>query len=201
MRLTAFVLPPDVAAIALASCSRSVGRVQRNQLVKWIEQAGMASDGAGWLRKLEESTFTAVAARSQATAAQVSADVPLLRQALVVAQGTRNEARVNLGSFVLRLLAVDGRLVRGRPRGGWLSTQWSWSTTESWLGEGFRSWAIHEAQAELVRCWLAAFGPATVDDVRWWTGWTLGEVRRALTEVGPVEVDLGGVTGIALSDD
>src|SRR5437879_13925873 len=85
MRRTAFVLPPDVAAIALAACSRSVGRVQRNQLVKWIEQAGMAKDGAGWLRKLEESTFTAVAARSQATAAQVSADVPLLQAALVVA--------------------------------------------------------------------------------------------------------------------
>ena len=104
MRRTAFVLPPDMAAIALAACSRSVGRVQRNQLVKWIEQAGMAKDGAGWLRKLEESTFTAVAARSHATAAQVSADVPLLQQALVVAEGTRNEARVNLGSFVLRLL-------------------------------------------------------------------------------------------------
>src|SRR5437879_9416238 len=201
MRRTAFVLPPDVAAIALAACSRSVGRVQRNQLVKWIEQAGMASDGAGWLRKLEESTFTAVAARSQATAAQVSADVPLLRQALVVAQGTRNEARVNLGSFVLRLLAVDGRLVRGRPRGGWLSTQWSWATVESWLGMALPVWTVDEAQAELVRLWLKAFGPATVEDVRWWTGWTLAEVRRALTAIQPREADLGGVTGIVLPDD
>ena len=201
MRRTAFVLPPDVAAIALAACSRSVGRVQRNQLVKWIEQAGMAKDGAGWLRKLEESTFTAVAARSQATAAQVSADVPLLRQALVVAQGTRNEARVNLGSFVLRLLAVDGRLVRGRPRGGWLSTQWSWATVESWLGMALPVWTVDEAQAELVRLWLKAFGPATVEDVRWWTGWTLAEVRRALTAIEPVEVDLGGVAGIVLPGD
>ena len=201
MRRTAFVLPPDVAAIALASCSRSVGRVQRNQLVKWIEQAGMASDGAGWLKKLEESTFTAVAARSQATAIQVSADVPLLQQALVVAEGTRNEARVNLGSFVLRLLAVDGRLVRGRPRGGWLSTQWSWATVESWLGMALPVWTVDEAQAELVRLWLKAFGPATVEDVRWWTGWTLAEVRRALTAIEPVEVDLGGVTGIVLPGD
>jgi winged helix DNA-binding protein len=201
MRRTAFVLPPDVAAIALAGCSRSVGRVQRNQLVKWIEQAGMAKDGAGWLRKLEESTFSAVAARSHATAAQVSADVPLLKQALVVAEGSRNEARVNLGSFVLRLLAVDGRLVRGRPRGGRLSTQWAWATMESWLGVALPAWTIHEAQAELVRLWLKAFGPATVEDVRWWTGWTLAEVRRALTAIEPVEVDLGGVTGIVLPGD
>ena len=201
MRRTAFVLPPDIAAVALAACSRSVGQVQRNQLVKWIEQAGIAKDGAGWLRKLEESTFTAVAARSHVTATQVSADVPLLKQDLVVAEGTRNGARVNLGSFVLRLLAVDGRLVRGRPRGGWLSTQWSWATMDSWLGKALRTWAIDEAQAELVRLWLEAFGPATVEDVRWWTGWTLAEVRRALSTIKPVEVDLGGLNGVALPGD
>ena len=62
-------------------------------------------------------------------------------------------------------------------------------------------WTVHEAQAELVRLWLIAFGPATVEDVRWWTGWTLAEVRRALTAIEPVEVDLGGVTGIVLPGD
>ncbi len=142
MRRTAFVLPPEEAAIALAACVGSVGQVQRRQLVQWI-----------------------------------------------------------LGSFVLRLLAVDGRLVRGRPRGGWLSTQWSWSTTRYWLGEELRPWTIEEAQAELVRRWLKAFGPATVEDVRWWTGWTLADVRRALTTIAPVEVELDGTTGIALAGD
>jgi len=201
MRRTAFVLPPEEAAMAIAACVRSVGQVQRRQLVQWIEKAGIAKDGARWLKKLEESTFEAVAARGTATAIQVSQDVPPLRRALVVAEGTRNEARVNLGSFVLRLLAVDGRLMRGRPRGGWLSTQWSWSTTRWWLGNELRPWTSHEAQAELVRRWLKAFGPATVEDVRWWTGWTLADVRRALTSIAPVEVDLDGATGIALADD
>jgi hypothetical protein len=42
---------------------------------------------------------------------------------------------------------------------------------------------------------------ATVEDVRWWTGWTVGEIWRALTEIKPVEVDLGGMTGIALRGD
>jgi hypothetical protein len=201
MRRTAFVLPPDLAAIALAACSRSVGSVQRKQLEQRIEKAGMAKDAAAWLKKLEESAFEAVSARGSATAAQVSADVPLLQQQLVLAAGSRNEAAVSLGPFILRLLAVDGRLMRGRPRGGWLSTQWSWATTETWLGKAMRAWTIHEAQVELVQAWLKAFGPATVEDVRWWTGWTLGEVRRALTEINPVEVDLGGATGIALRGD
>jgi hypothetical protein len=91
--------------------------------------------------------------------------------------------------------------MRGRPRGGWLSTQWSWSTTESWLGKELTPWTIEEAQAELVRRWLKAFGPATVEDVRWWTGWTLADVRRALTAIAPVEVELDGASGIALADD
>ncbi len=201
MRRTAFVLPPEEASIALAACVRSVGHVQRRQLVHWIEKAGIARDGARWLKKLEESTFEAVAARGSATAVQVSQDVPLLRRELAVAEGTRNEARVNLGPFVLRLLAVDGRLMRGRPRGGWLSTQWSWSTTESWLGEELTPWSVEEAQAELVRRWLKAFGPATVEDVRWWTGWTLADVRRALRAIAPVEVELEGANGVALADD
>jgi hypothetical protein len=201
MRRTAFVFPPDLAAIALAACSRSVGRVQRKQLEQWIDNAGIAKDAVAWLKKLEQSAFEAVSARGSATAAQVSADVPLLQRRLVVAAGSRNEATVSLGPFILRLLAVDGRLMRGRPRGGWLSTQWSWSTTETWLGNRMRAWTIHEAQVELVRAWLKAFGPATVEDVRWWTGWTVGEIWRALTDIKPVEVDLGGTTGIVLRGD
>ena len=201
MRRTAFVLPPDLAGIALAACARSVGHVQRKQLVQWIEQSGLAKDGTRWLRKQEESAFNAVAARGGATAVQVSDVVPLLKQQVLLAEGTRNEARVSLAPFVLRLLAVDGRLMRGRPRGGWLSTQWTWATTEAWLGRALPEWSIHAAQVELVRRWLKAFGPATVEDVRWWTGWTLGEVRRALTAIAPVEVELDGATGIALADD
>src|SRR5437899_11778160 len=45
MRRTAFVLPPDLAAIALAACARSVGQVQRKQLVQRIEESG--GDKAG----------------------------------------------------------------------------------------------------------------------------------------------------------
>jgi hypothetical protein len=201
MRRTLFVLPPDVAAIALVACARSVAHVQRRQLVKWIELAGIAKNGAAWLKKLEGSTFEALAARGHATAVDLSKDVPLLGRQIVLRDSKGNEARRNIGPFVIRLLGCDGRVVRGRPRGGWLSTQFAWATTETWLGQGFREWSVEEAQAELVRLWLKAFGPASVADVRWWTGWTLGEVRRALGAINPLEVDLGGVDGIALADD
>jgi hypothetical protein len=104
-------------------------------------------------------------------------------------------------TWVLNLLAAEGRIVRGRPRGSWTSSQWSWSPMDAWLPGGSAALPLAEAQTGLARRWLAAFGPATVADLRWWTGWTAGDARRALSAIDPVEVDLDGEPGIALGDD
>ena len=42
---------------------------------------------------------------------------------------------------------------------------------------------------------------APVGDLRWWTGWTMGVTRKALARAGVSEVDIEGVTGVALADD
>ena len=112
------------------------------------------------------------------------------------------EGLQGLTTRVLTQLAADGRIVRGRPRGGWMSSQHTWTTMAAWLGADVEVLAPDAARAELARRWLHAFGPATVTDLRWWTGWSAGEVKRALTAVGPVEVDLDdGTTGLLLADD
>ena len=71
----------------------------------------------------------------------------------------------------------------------------------SWLADGLTDWEVDAAQAELARRWLARFGPATVTDVKWWTGWTMGETRKALAAAGAVDVELEGGAGLALPDD
>ena len=39
------------------------------------------------------------------------------------------------------------------------------------------------ARADLVRRWLARFGPGTLADIVWWTGWNQGDTRRALAAI------------------
>jgi hypothetical protein len=71
-----------------------------------------------------------------------------------------------------------------------------------WLGEKPEPLEAREGYAELVRSWLVSFGPGTEADVVWWLGATKTAVRRALDDVGAVEVSLdGGGTGWVLADD
>ena len=199
MRRTMFVVPVELAPAIQAGCTRAVAQVQRRRYVKALVAAGVA-DG-DWLRDVEESTARALKARGEATAAQLSADEPRLRTSMTIADGKPYQAQQNITTWVLFMLAADGRIVRGRPRGSWTSSQWSWSPVESWLPGGLEQLTTERASVELVRRWLAAFGPGTIADLRWWTGWTAGQVKQALAAIEPVEVDLDGETGLVLPDD
>src|SRR5262249_62286990 len=57
------------------------------------------------------------------------------------------------------------------------------------------------AGAERARRWLLAFGPAPVSDLQWWTGWTAGQARAALGQLGTAKVDLDGPPGVVLAGD
>jgi hypothetical protein len=199
MRRTMFVVSTELAPVIQAGCTRAIAAVQRRKYAQFITDGG-AGDAA-WLAEVEDSTARALTARGEATGAQLSTDEPRLRSQVLMAEGKPYEARQNITTWVLFLLAADGRIVRGRPSGSWTSSQWRWSPVETWLPGGMADLPVEAARAELVRRWLAAFGPGTVADLRWWTGWTAGHVKQALSAIGPVEVDLGGSTGLVLPDD
>jgi hypothetical protein len=200
MRRTMFVLPVEIAGIVHEACSRTIALRERRRLVQWLEQAEIA-DASTWLHELEELAVRALAVRGEATAAELGAVEPRLRRQLVLAQGKPYEATVSVSTRVLLLLAAQGRIIRGRPRGSWISSQYRWAPVEAWLPGGLGDWSTETARVELVRRWLVAFGPAPVADLRWWTGWTAGDVKRALASIAPLEVDLDGVAGIALPGD
>src|SRR4051794_33179072 len=70
----------------------------------------------------------------------------------------------------------------------------------AWAASGRPAPEADEARVELARRWRHGFGPATVADLKWWSGLTLTQVRKALAALPVEEVDLHGVPGVALAD-
>jgi hypothetical protein len=201
MRRTMFVVPLDLAPVIEAACTRKIAAWMRRQTIQLVEAGGIAKDGRRWLARAESAAHRALMDRGEATAAELARDVPALRAKILFGEGKRWEGAQSMATRVLWQLSADGRVIRGRPRGGWSSTQYRWAPVETWLPGGMPVLAVEEARPELARRWLGSFGPATVADLRWWTGWTLGETRTALGDVDVAEVDLDGQPGIALADD
>jgi hypothetical protein len=201
MRRTVFAAPLDIAALIQAACSRAIAARERRKLVSWLTESGVDGDPDAWLAHVEQAALGALTARGEATAAELADDDPRLRTQIVLARGKSYEGRQNVSSRVLFLLAAQGQAVRGRPRGSWTSHQYRWAPLSRWCPAGLAGWSVAAAEVELARHWLRAYGPATVDDLRWWTGWGKTQAGRVLTELKPAEVDLDGQPGIALAGD
>jgi hypothetical protein len=202
MRRTMFVVPVDLAAVMDEACTKALAPPQRRRLISMLEEQGIARDGSRWLRRVERATMAALHERGEATATELTASVPELGKKLAFGEGKTWAAQVGVSTRVLFLLATDGRIVRGRPRGSWLSSQYRWAPTDLWLGAPLPRLDHDEASASLLRRWLLAFGPGTLTDIRWWTGWTARQTKAALAALEVAEVDLGGgATGYVLPDD
>jgi hypothetical protein len=201
MRRTMFVVEDDLAPVVHAACTRAIAVGLRRTTLKLYAAADFAEDLDTWLQALEDATAVALAKRGEATAQELSADVPDLKKQVRFAVGKNYEGLQGVATRILMQLAADGRIMRGRPRGSWISTQYRWSPIDAWLPGGLADWDTGLAQAELIRRWLQAFGPGTLVDLKWWTGLTMGEVKRALDRLDVVEVDLECGTGVVLAED
>lgn len=202
MRRTMFVVPQDLASIIHAACTRAIAARERQRLIRMLEQAGVARDGAGWLVGVERSTLRALAARGEATAAELAKDEPKLSTQIRLAAGKAYEGSVSVGTRLLFVLAAERQVHRGRPLGSWISSQFRWSLVDPGRALELQAWTIDQAQAELIRRWLASFGPGTIADLAWWTGLTIGAVKQALAQVATVEVKVDdGGAALVLADD
>ncbi|MGW1611783.1 winged helix DNA-binding domain-containing protein [Streptomyces sp. NPDC002285] len=194
MRHTVFVFPTGLTAVVHASTGLAVAARERATLVKHMAAAG--APDAAWLEEVEESALAALARRGQATAAELARDEPRLREQFAYGAGKSYEGVHTVSTRLLRVLGVEGKVVRGRPLGSWTSSQFRWA-----LAPEHPELDVAGAQAELVRRWLAACGPATEADLKWWTGWRVTEVRRALAAIGAQTVTLDEGTGYVLDGD
>lgn len=186
MRRTMFVLPRQTAPAAYAAAGRHIAARERKGLLTFLAEGGGWDER--WLAEVEAEVEEALARHGEAGGVRLGQLVPRLREKVVVARGKPYEATQNVASRIIRTMAAEGRIERRRPAGSWTSSQFRWAK-----GRPLPPVPVDEARAEVVAAWLAAYGPGTEADVKWWTGWSLGEVRKALAAVGaePVVLDEG----------
>ena len=131
MRGSIYMLPVELApcGLALAGTSALAGMLQRVGLdaAQYRRVAGAIED---------------VLAAGPGTAAEI-------RRGL----GSWREPHEGLLTLLLRQMSYEGRIVRGRVRGGWRSQT-----------------SRQEALRRLAHLYFAANGPATPDDFAWWAG-------------------------------
>jgi hypothetical protein len=201
MRRTMFVVAVELAPVVQAACTVAIAAQERRRTLQLFAEAGIADDIATWLVTVEAATLEALQKRGEATAQELGKDVPELRRQILLSAGKNYEGLLGVATRVLMQLSADGRIIRGRPRGSWISTQYRWAPIDDWLPGGLAELSTASARVELIRAWLHSFGPGTLTDLRWWTGWTMGEVKRALSELSVVDVELEPGAGVMLAED
>lgn len=199
MRRTVFAVPRDFAGVCLVGASDVVAKEQRRMLLKLLGETGISGDLEAWVERAELAAMTAIESAGEVTSTELSQADPLLATRLQLGSG-RFVATPTVASRLLTLLSAEGSVVRTRPRGSWTSTQFRWAATSSWCDIG--ELPDHAtAITELARQWLHAYGPATLDDLQWWAGWTKTRTRAAVAPLSTVEVELDGRPGLLLADD
>jgi hypothetical protein len=197
MRRTLFVFPRELLPAVWPSASARVARTERNAIAKDALKAGL-DGGDGWLDVARAQVLSVLSREPDGLqAAAIREAAPALDVKVSVSAGSQWS-----GSRVLTHLGLTGELMRGENTGHWRTSRPRWTLTGDWLPEVPAWWTPEDGYRELVRRWLAAFGPGTEADIVWWLGATKGIVRAALSSLEAVEVGLdSGETGWLLPDD
>jgi hypothetical protein len=201
MRRTVFAFPRDLLPAVWGSASARVAAQLGARLAKEIESAGLAPDGAAWVREACAAVLAELGA-GPATTAMLRERIPMLDVRLQIAPGKSYGGEFPVAPRVLSTLAADGAVLRGRNDGGWKTARPYWTLASEWLGERVAPLDERAGYAALVESWLRTFGPGTEADVVWWLGATKGAVRRAFADLSAVEVELAdGSPAWLLPDD
>lgn len=190
MRRTLWVATPSVARMAHASSTTKLLGPEHRRFVKLLADNDISDDGDGWIASAKEQVLAALHRAGEASTRQLGEAVPALRQPIELSPGKPYAATQQAHGRVMLHLGFEGVVVRARPMGSWINSQYRWAAMDDWVPGGIVGMEPREASAELVRRWLHAYGPGTTADVQWWTGWTLRDTRRALDDAGAVVVSV-----------
>lgn len=201
MRRTLFAVPTVDLGHVQAGASSRVAVSEHRRLAREVEKAGLRDDGEAWLDEAKREVMGALEDGRELTSTELREEVPLLQGSLTYGMGKSWGGQMPVAPRVLTVLSAEGLIVRAGNDGPWTTSRPRWARMEAWTGESVPRVEPAAGLAELVRGWLAVFGPGTMQDIKWWLGGTVAATRKALADVGAVEVALDGSTGYVLPDD
>lgn len=201
MRQTQFWVPAEDLAVFVRGSARRAAKA-----VRWTLGKGVAK------RTIDAAAEAALAALDQPRtrpeiAERVSRALGVQARAMQggVGWGSRREvAAVPVGEidfpvvYLMQLAAARGVICSGPNRGN----EPTFVRADAWI-PAWRDVGVEEAETRLLRVYLRAFGPATVEDYAVWCGITLGEARAiwAREAAGIARVEVEGWTAEMLRED
>ena len=156
MRNTLFILPKNL----LPTAYQATKKRREALLNSWLRHRG--------LTRPEYERSTAAIRERLGNAAKTAAQI-------------RRELDDPSLAGLVDFMPNDWQLIRGRPRGTWRSNLYEYNAFEAWFSDvDLESLTVEEAQVKLVQHYLSHLGPATEEDIVWWTGLGKQEIRQAL---------------------
>jgi hypothetical protein len=115
--------------------------------------------------------------------------ITVLRNGEKTAVEIRKELGKNISvSLMVRLLMEDVPLLRGRPLGTWKGEQFRYSLLPKNIKLRMNK---ERTKILLVEKFLEAFGPATLKDIAWWSGFSKKESKMILEKIKTIDIGDG----------
>ena len=160
MRRTMFVVPIPLVPVLQASCTDDIAANQLRLLVKELAKTDLGEDAGAWVDALLAEALDVIEAQGPLTGTQLSAAVPALRRKLTYGVGTKWEGTFSVTTRVVTILSAQGHIVRGRPRGTLISSQYEWVATDQWLPARPEPWPADRPASSSCAAGCVPSGPA-----------------------------------------
>ena len=89
---------------------------------------------------------------------------------------------------IINIMCDLGILVRGLSKAGWKSNSHTYYRIDEYLPNvNLNEYSQDDVRKILVSQYLASFGPVTITDISWWTGFSKTQVRKIVDDLNDLE--------------